>query len=351
MPSVISEVELQRISDKLRRMRNYKGTDIDPAGLQTARLLLGLEFLGFGEVKERPTIVEVLDKFVEMLDGANITEDSMGNLTELSAAIFPPLVIEVLTFWIDHSRSLTAMRHDLDNVFQTSFLEGDGWDCGAGPLLLAVLPFDVAVYLNNMWIRNNCKKLAVAYELQAAISIIPWRQSRLAVLTAFYCRAHKVQNLFTNLNAKKIVVDGHIVESSKPTLLLRKTIGKRSCPAPYEIPEEHTSDNFGITGVIDIEKNIISYLTPRALRSAEQTCRIWCSHITSTPSYCVQLHLGAFLRNRFVSFFEDSWGDENLNMTVLCRTRSFFISKYAAFTDNLKKRQAGDKNENAMSNN
>eukprot|EP01060_Flectonema_neradi_P007291 TRINITY_DN15064_c0_g1_i1.p1 TRINITY_DN15064_c0_g1~~TRINITY_DN15064_c0_g1_i1.p1 ORF type:complete len:354 (+),score=45.23 TRINITY_DN15064_c0_g1_i1:30-1091(+) len=332
--------------DKLRKMREYKGADLNQADIVAARLDLGLSFLGLGDdsSKDRPVIVEVLDRLVSTLD-TDCSEADINTLTELSVSIFPPLILDVLTFWVDYTMSPSTMKHDLDNIFQSSFLEGDQWSCGVGPLLLAVLPFDITVYLKDAWVRRNCKRLAIAYEIESSTSIIPWHGSRPCVLTAFYCRAHKVQKLFTNLNVRKKVVDNQIVED-KATLLIRKTIHKGDHPKLFTI-EEGTSpnENCGVTGIIDIEKCIIAYLTPRDLRSAELTCRAWCNHISSTPLYRSQLHLGAFLRNRFVSFFKDSWGDENLNMLLLSRTRNYFIEKYTVFVENLEKSKKVKKQE------
>eukprot|EP00755_Sulcionema_specki_P015239 Sspe_Gene.58805::Locus_32290_Transcript_2_3_Confidence_0.286_Length_2081::g.58805::m.58805 len=219
--------------------------------------------------------------------------------TEVSLALLPRIIMRVLRFWMDQTRALIDLKRDVESVVSADFLQAINlayptFECGAGPFLLLLLPFDPVVWYSSQWVRDNLSLL-----LNHSAPPPPSTEPRLIHLLALYCS--RPQLLF---GAKQ--------RRWRPVAQPRKA-KKRQAEEPLEYPDRMT----GVTGILDVEKQILSFATPRSLRCCEMTCRTWAAIVDTSPSLRSLLTLGGFLQRRYVRFFEELWGDIYLRLDSL----------------------------------
>eukprot|EP00659_Diplonema_papillatum_P015109 gene15109-23084_t len=245
------------------------------------------------------------------------------DVTEVCHAVFPFLLHRVALFWIDATRGADDLLVDLYNAFSTDFLSASD-HCGVGSLITALLPFDPVLWHDHKWLQQHAKTLATSLEPDTTSVISLKCPDMSCLLTSFYCRACPAELLFRHAkHRRRFVLQPSADDPALSTAVLEAASHKsyllvRPVKTSKELVDvlagqDATSSTSGLTGIVEVEKLILAYADPRTLRTAENVCRAWADICFNTPRFRYHLHLGAFVRNRFVRFFEESWGDETLN--------------------------------------
>eukprot|EP01059_Diplonema_ambulator_P010659 TRINITY_DN20672_c0_g1_i1.p1 TRINITY_DN20672_c0_g1~~TRINITY_DN20672_c0_g1_i1.p1 ORF type:complete len:335 (+),score=33.38 TRINITY_DN20672_c0_g1_i1:81-1085(+) len=311
---------------KLRKKEQSYGKGRDAKRVRQLRMKAGLSALGMKDWNAAAVpLVSVWDGICQLVGkGGWDPED----LTELSLAVFPPILHRIILYWVDATIEEDTLMADLTNAFSTQFTtRPPAFLCGTAPLITSLLPFDSTLWAYDSWFSTNAKTLATYMEISTPGWTAPdTYKTRPRMWTSFYCKPCLPSGLFV-YTKRRMIFDGEEATYDTAKNLLSRPEGTRKekfQPEPV-VPVEHFAYS-GVSCVYDIEAQILEYLTPRDLRSAEKTCRTWAKIVALNPDLSRLLHLGAFVRNRFIRFFDESWGDEHFNLVTLLIARSRFLT-------------------------
>ena len=304
--------------------------------------VVGLREIPYDAPRRMPSMVLAWHRFLYLLDPyvqrsleakESLPEEVRHSLCELSLAVFYPLVKGVVLHWI--GADSFDFLSDIHNALSSSFLTKDYFSSTA-LLLQALLPFDPHQHFVDGYLARHCKRFATSLEPNTgSLLCAEAGKRRDRVLTAFYTRPAPLSHLVV-YTRRPVRYSPHpqtgepmVDNSMYPSVLVRR----RAEPyknVPSAVPAYCTGG--GATPIRDVEQRILAYLWPSDLRACEKTCRTWAALVHAAPvAKQYPLHIGAFVRNRIVRFFQESWGDEHLNLLVWTPRRTTTAPRHHPF--------------------
>eukprot|EP01062_Namystynia_karyoxenos_P038121 TRINITY_DN27698_c0_g1_i1.p1 TRINITY_DN27698_c0_g1~~TRINITY_DN27698_c0_g1_i1.p1 ORF type:complete len:413 (+),score=70.12 TRINITY_DN27698_c0_g1_i1:85-1323(+) len=340
----------QRLTQRLRRLRQSLPARSRQDGESAVALQIGLALrmlrLGRRELRSL-ALVEVWHQMLRALSETRpwSLPEALEGLGEIARALLPWLCMRCLSHWVDVSHSRKQLLMDCRNVLASDWATvpdpatGSPLPvlCGCGPLVMLLCPFDPVLFRYE-WIRVHLHRLATAME-RPKPPLVPEREPWLVHLTAFHSFPCKRSLLFAQHSPTPVrsrlrsPERPRLDEMAGPALLQQAGRPPTACgaePSPCLLrvrghPQTSRRDAVtapavvvtGVTGVREVEMIILEYMQPRALRSAEGVCRAWALIIAQSKRLQQLLQLGALLRDRYVRFFTEAWGESAVRLEVL----------------------------------
>eukprot|EP01063_Lacrimia_lanifica_P017897 TRINITY_DN24880_c0_g1_i1.p1 TRINITY_DN24880_c0_g1~~TRINITY_DN24880_c0_g1_i1.p1 ORF type:complete len:361 (+),score=94.37 TRINITY_DN24880_c0_g1_i1:57-1139(+) len=301
-----------------------------------------LERIGFpmrrtaacGTAADSVPLVEVWDRLLVIVGnhadrGLPLDAARRRKLTELAHGCLPAALLRILAYWVDGvAWEKASLRREIDALLAADFVEAD-YTCGVAPLVMALLPFD-PIAQRDAWCAAQCEALSCAADRQGSmLAQRGVRERAVRCLLAFHtCPGPRQRVFMYKARAVRHVIDDATGRVTRDTgaIYLRRVRGGACTDGEAPLPSDVAGDAHAPGPMLpDIEALILEWLPPRDLRVAEVTCKAWAAAVMAAPPLRARLRLGAFVRNRFVRFFEEAWGDECVDVHAVagCRAEAF----------------------------
>eukprot|EP01065_Artemidia_motanka_P001792 TRINITY_DN10838_c0_g1_i2.p1 TRINITY_DN10838_c0_g1~~TRINITY_DN10838_c0_g1_i2.p1 ORF type:complete len:471 (+),score=39.86 TRINITY_DN10838_c0_g1_i2:43-1455(+) len=322
--------------------------------------ILGLQSVPF----HQQYIASVLHHLVYALASASlhgIIKSARSTINACARVLLPHLVLRTLEHWADPSLQLGDMRRDVEaacNEF-AALADGDVEEDFCGPeaefesrelqklcspcalLLIRMVPFDaVAVPSESAdfatgdgWFWKRAEEVATKPRRPCSgLTVHCTDFSHVGSLVSFWsspgtpilqtadgprlpvcCLGPHGASLQTNGRGREILQRPH---SRKDVLVLQSAaVLERSAPF---LPSRCARALIAA----DVDKIVLSFMCPRALRCAEQTCLGWARLIHSDEWLCRLLRMSSAVTRSYIRFFTEEWGAEELRLDyVMFRLR------------------------------